>query len=91
MATVTIEMVILEDVSMINNEKSKINHEKIKLITNDVYNKFYRLIKDMDSSDESWKKILEIGREIVKQHNGDRLCKDLVLAYEDEFERSHKI
>lgn len=65
-----------------------VDHEKIKSITNDVYNRFYLAIKNLDLSYESWEKIISLSNEVAGKHNDDRLCKDLLLAYTDEFERA---
>ena len=55
----------------------------------DVWNMFRQICK-FNGSEQSWEKIINIGQDIVKKHDDSRLCKDLVLAIEDEFERRIK-
>lgn len=49
---------------------------------------FFRRISVLDSSDSSWEKVLRYGSELVNKHGNSRISKDLILAIEDEFERS---
>lgn len=70
-------------------QKLKEQHEKIRNITNDVYNKFYLSVKQATGSEEDWNTLI-IGqaKEIADKYGGDRFCKDLLLAFENELERN---
>lgn len=49
---------------------------------------FFRRISVLDGSDSSWEKVLRYGSELAQKHGNSRISKDLILAIEDEFERS---
>jgi len=66
------------------------NHERIKKITNDVYNGFYLKIKDMKNTDEDWQRSIDLGNEIAVGNSKDEFCKKLILLYLDEVEKGLK-
>lgn len=72
-----------------DSQKLKVQHEKIRNITNDVYNNFYLSVKHATGSEEDWNTlIMGQAKEIADKYRGDRFCKDLLLAFENELERN---
>ena len=72
-----------------DSQKLKEQHEKIRNITNDVYNNFYISVKHAKGTEEDWKTlIMGQAKEIAEKYGGDRFCKDLLLAFENELERN---
>lgn len=68
-----------------------LDHLKIRDITNDVYNNFYLKVRHLDYSDESWKIRVDMGKELMKKYNNDRLCIDLVNGYLSVMQRDHEM
>lgn len=64
-----------------------INHEKIRTIQTDIYNNFYLKIKDMESTEDSWVKIIERGKYFTGKYRNDRIAEILIIAYEDIIEQ----
>lgn len=72
-----------------DKQKMKENHEKIRNITNDVYNNFYRSAKNLNGSEDDWDTIItSMSKELEEKYKGDRFCKELLLVFENELERN---
>jgi len=67
-----------------------VDHQKIKAITNDIYNQFYLKIKDLDNTNENWELIVKLSDSFAEKYNYDPFCKDLIVAYAEEIDRAQK-
>jgi len=66
------------------------NHERIKKITNDVYNGFYLKVKDMENTDEDWQRLIDLSNELSEKNEKDEFCKKLIMLYESEIDKELK-
>lgn len=64
-----------------------INHGKIRTIQTDIYNNFYLKIKDIEPTEDSWVKIIELGKYFAGKYRNDRIAEILIIAYEDIIEQ----